>query len=78
MASQLQISTAPIASCIIIVRGTKVLLDRDLADLYRVSARGLRQQVKRHRNRFPGDFMFQLTDEEVGQMVSQSVTPSRK
>ncbi|MBL8199495.1 MAG: ORF6N domain-containing protein [Chromatiales bacterium] len=73
-----KISTAPIASCIIVVRGARVLLDRDLADLYRVPARALRQQVKRNRKRFPADFMFQLTDEEVGQMVSQSVTPSRK
>lgn len=60
------------------MRGARVLLDRDLADLYRVPARALRQQVKRNRKRFPADFMFQLTDEEVGQMVSQSVTPSRK
>lgn len=73
-----RIDTAPIASCIIVVRGARVLLDRDLADLYRVPARSLRQQVKRNRKRFPADFMFKLTDEEVGQMVSQSVTPSRK
>ena len=78
MPARTRISTAPIASCIIVVRGARVLLDRDLAKLYRVPARSLRQQVKRNRRRFPDDFMFQLTDEEVGQMVSQSVTPSRK
>lgn len=78
MSERPHISTAPIASCIIVVRGARVLLDRDLADLYRVPARALRQQVKRNRSRFPDDFMFQLTDEEVDQMVSQSVTPSRK
>jgi len=73
-----RIATAQIAGCIIVVRGVRVLLDRDLAALYRVPARSLRQQVKRNSKRFPRDFMFQLTDEEVGQMVSQSVTPSRK
>jgi len=63
---------------ILIMRGLKVMLDKDLAHLYGVKARALRQQVKRNKNRFPADFMFQLTDEEVDIMVSQNVTPSRK
>lgn len=54
------------------------MLDRDLAYLYGVKARALRQQVKRNKECFPVDFMFKLTEEEVNSMVSQNVTPSRK
>lgn len=46
------------------IRGQRVMLDRDLADLYEVETRVLNQSVKRNINRFPGDFMFQLTREE--------------
>ena len=60
------------------IRGHKVILDKDLAYLYGVDPRALRQQVKRNRGRFPEDFMFQLTAEEMGYMVSQIVTPPRK
>ncbi|MBN8280398.1 MAG: ORF6N domain-containing protein [Gammaproteobacteria bacterium] len=70
--------TAPIAGRIIVVRGLRVLLDRDLADLYRVRAIALRQQVKRNRARFPADFMFQLTRGEVASLLSQSVIGSLK
>jgi hypothetical protein len=63
---------------ILMIRGLRVMLDKDLADLYKVKSRALRQQVKRNKMRFPDDFMFQLTEEEVGIMVSQNVTPSRK
>lgn len=63
---------------IFIMRGSKVMLDKDLACLYGVAARALRQQVKRNRKRFPEDFMFKLTVEETDLMVSQNVTPSRK
>ena len=72
MTTHPRIDTAPIASCIIVVRGVRVLLDRDLADLYRVRAIALRQQVKRNRARFPADFMFQLTPREVAGLLSQS------
>ena len=54
------------------------MLDRDLANLYSVRAIALRQQVKRNIDRFPDDFMFQLTDKEVEILVSQNVIPSRK
>lgn len=54
------------------------MLDKDLAVLYGVKPIALRQQVKRNRERFPEDFMFQLTDEEVKIMVSQNVIPSRQ
>jgi hypothetical protein len=54
------------------------MLDRDLAELYGVKAIALRQQVKRNRQRFPSDFMFQLTAKEADLLVSQSVIPSRR
>lgn len=59
------------------IRGQKIMLDFDLAELYEVETRTLKQAVKRNMERFPDDFMFQLTDEEVDQMVSQNVTPSK-
>ncbi|QDV81264.1 ORF6N domain-containing protein [Planctomycetes bacterium TBK1r] len=63
---------------IILLRGLKVMLDRDLADLYGVKTIALRQQVSRNIDRFPDDFMFQITAEEADAMVSQSVIPSRR
>lgn len=63
---------------ILLVRGHKVMLDRDLAELYGVKPIVLRQQVKRNANRFPDDFMFQLSREEAETMVSQNVIPSRR
>ena len=58
------------------VRGVKVMLDRDLAHLYRVKAIAPRQQVKRNAGRFPPDFMFRLSAREAGGLVSQIVIPS--
>jgi len=55
------------------IRGQKVMLDRDLADLYGVELRSLNQAVKRNIERFPSDFMFQLTDEEWKNQRSQIV-----
>ncbi len=46
------------------IRGQKVMLDRDLAEMYGVETRALNQAVKRNGERFPEDFMFQLTNEE--------------
>jgi hypothetical protein len=57
-------------------RGEKVLLDFDLALLYGVATKALNQAVKRNRDRFPNDFMFQLTTEEVLNLRSQTVTSS--
>jgi hypothetical protein len=59
-----------IESRILLIRGEKVILDFDLAALYGVTTRRLNEQVRRNRNRFPGDFMFQLTDEERLQVVA--------
>lgn len=67
-----------IERCILLIRGHKVLLDRELAMLYGVKAIALRQQVARNRERFPDDFMFQLSAEEAETLVSQNVIPSRR
>ena len=60
------------------IRGIQVILDRDLAELYGVKTTRLREQVKRNIDRFPKDFMFQLTEQEVEFMVSQNAIPSKK
>jgi len=67
-----------IQSRIITMRGLQVILDRDLAELYGVKAIRLREQVKRNIGRFPDDFMFQLTLDEVDFMVSQNAIPSKQ
>ena len=61
---------------ILLIRGHKVMLDRDLAILYGVSPKVLNQSVKRNRRRFPPDFMFQLDAGEIGNLMSQFVTSS--
>jgi len=65
-----------IVSKVLFLRGEKVLLDRDLAELYGVETRVLNQAVRRNARRFPKDFMFTLTREEVTR-ISQSVTSSQ-
>jgi phage regulator Rha-like protein len=65
--------TARLQKLIYEIRGQKVMLDRDLADLYGVELRTLNQAVKRNIGRFPSDFMFQLTDEEWKNQRSQIV-----
>jgi hypothetical protein len=67
-----------IQHCIYMIRKQKVMLDKDLADLYGVKPIALRQQVKRNIDRFPPDFMYQLTDQEVDILLSQNVIPSKK
>ena len=67
---QLQI----IQSKIYEIRGQKVMLDRDLAEMYGVQTKALNQAVKRNIDRFPEDFMFQLTSEETQNWRSQFVT----
>ena len=59
---------------ILLIRGQKVMLDSDLAHIYGVSTKVLNQAVKRHENRFPSDFMFQLNYHEVRLLRSQIVT----
>jgi phage regulator Rha-like protein len=65
-----------IASKIYIIRRLKVMLDRDLAELYGVQTKALKQAVKRNINRFPEDFMFVLSSEEAINLRSQFVTSS--
>ena len=69
-----------VESRIFLIRGEKVMLDVDLAGLYEVETRALVQAVKRNITRFPGDFMFQLTQEEFDGLRSQFVTskPERR
>lgn len=64
----------PIAQSILILRGHRVLLDADLAVLYGVTTARLNQQVRRNLERFPRDFMFQLTAEEHTALMLQSAT----
>jgi phage regulator Rha-like protein len=63
---------------IFLIRRQKVMLDKDLAELYGVKPIRLREQVKRNIRRFPEDFMFQLNEQEINSMVSQNAIPSRK
>jgi hypothetical protein len=65
-----------IESMILLIRGEKVMLDEDLAAMYQVTTGALIQAVKRNRHRFPDDFMFQLTGQEVTDLKSQSVISS--
>ena len=75
-----QISLVPmehIERAIIVVRGEKVMLDKELAEIYGVETKVLNQAVKRNFSRFPTDFMFQLTAEEWESLRSQFVTLKR-
>ena len=68
------LASQALASSIRTVRGQKILLDSDLAALYGVATKALVQAVKRNLERFPADFMFQLTEQEVRALRSQFVT----
>lgn len=65
-----------VMSKIYLIRDKKVMLDSDLATLYQVETRILKQQVKRNKERFPDDFMFELNREEFNNLRSQIVTSS--
>lgn len=67
---QLVVSTYGIERSIVIVRGLKVMLDSDLAELYGVSTKAFNQAIKRNHDRFPSDFMFRLTKEEKAEVVT--------
>lgn len=70
------ISAQVIAAKILFIRGKKVMLDGDLAVIYRVKTGRLNEQVKRNIKRFPEDFMFQLTKEETQNLMSQNAISS--
>lgn len=63
-----------ISGKILLIRGQKVILDRDIAELYGVETRVLKQAVKRNIERFPSDFMFEMDDDEFNNWRSQFVT----
>jgi len=65
-----------IEKAIFLIRGHKVMLDADLAELYGVKTKALKQAVRRNIERFPKDFMFELNDEENSNLRSQIVTSS--
>ena len=67
-----------ISSCILTLRGKQVMLDRDLAKLYQVETKRLNEQVKRNSERFPKDFMFQLTDNELKNWKSHFATSNKE
>jgi hypothetical protein len=62
---------------IYLIRGQKVMLDKDLAELYNVETRVFNQAVKRNSNRFPDDFCFQLSEEEYKSLISQFVISNK-
>ena len=68
------IAADQIEQSILVLRGHKVLLDEQLAGFYEVQTKQITQAVKRNPDRFPPDFMFQLSDEEWDLLRSQSVT----
>ena len=59
-----------IEETIYVIRGQRVMLDRDLAEVYQVETRVLKQAVRRNRHRFPDDFMFELSDDEIKRLDS--------
>ena len=72
--SEALVSVQRIRQAILLLRGKKVMLDRDLATLYGVPTKALKQAVKRNIGRFPQDFMFVLTSQEFAEWRSQFVT----
>jgi hypothetical protein len=67
-----------IADKIYFIRGQRVMLDSDLAEVYSVTTKRLNEQVKRNIERFPEDFMFQLTEQDIEGMRSQIATASKR
>jgi len=74
MARNVLVKREPIERRVLRLRGHNVMLDEDLATLYRVHVKALNQAVKRNRDRFPSDFMFRLTAQEARSLKSQIVT----
>jgi ORF6N domain len=73
---QALVAEQKILTRIYVVRYQKIMLDEDLAEMYRVETRRLNEQVKRNINRFPKDFMFVLTEKEYENLKSQNATSS--
>jgi phage regulator Rha-like protein len=75
---ELPLAIEHIQEAILLIRGKRVMLDADLAQLYGVSTKRLNEQVKRNRNRFPEDFMFQLSSVEGNSLRSQFATSKKE
>jgi len=75
--NNLQLQPQSLMTRIFYIRGVKVMIDRDLADLYGETTKRLKQQVRRNIERFPEDFMFQLTKEELENWRSQNATSNQ-
>ena len=73
---QALVAEQKILNRIYVIRGEKVMLDRDIAEMYGVETRVLNQSIKRNLNRFPKDFMFRLSENEFKNLISQNVTSS--
>jgi len=72
------INVESIQNCIYTIRGVQVMIDRDLSELYEVETKVLNQAVKRNSERFPEEFMFQITDDEFNRLRSQFVTSNQR
>ena len=73
---QLLVAEQKILNRIYVIRGQKIMLDEDLAEMYKVGTRRLNEQVKRNISRFPKDFMFTLRSKEYENLMSQNATSS--
>lgn len=78
MNNSIAISEETVLNKIYLIRGKKVMLDRDLAEMYGVETRRLNEQVKRNEKRFPVDFMFRLTEQEFADWMSQIATSNKE
>jgi len=78
MSKTIVLSEETIINKIYLIRGHKVMLDRDLAAMYGVETRVLNQAIKRNEKRFPADFMFQMTSEELSNWKSQNVISNKE
>ena len=77
MSTRTPSSIERIEARIYVIRGQKIMLDSDLADLYGVTTKRFNEQVRRNRQRFPSDFMFQITNQEDSVLRSQFATSNR-
>lgn len=77
MSKKITIPEEVIVNKIYVIRGQKVMLDRDLAELYDVETRRLKEQVRRNINRFPEEFMFELTKEELNGWRNEYASSNR-
>lgn len=78
MSENIAINEENVISKIYLIRGKKVMLDRDLSEMYNVETRVLNQAVKRNKQRFPADFMFQMTQAELDEWKGQVPTTDKE